>query len=393
MEYVEQDSDHSSGLEDEPLATSTRSAGSRRDRQPVLSGEEEEDELYDVYSTNVPPKKEGKKHKRLGSASWTGRPSRQRSQYSSLNNANKPRKSTLIGVLLLICCLILVGIALIVLWQFDLLPFIRGPDGGIDVLPLISATPTSSVHLHIVKVYHVDEIYFDCSLTIENTVEPTLNPTTLPTTKPSPDPSVDPTCDPTLIPTTEPTTEPTYIPTTNPSKDPSSQPTYNPSSIPTSHPTVIPSIVPTEQPSLSPTRSPSTDPTQSPSLIPSTSPTMEPTLEPTLNPTYPPSPAPTNSPSRAPSNFPSAAPSKIPSTAPSREPTMEPTGGPSVNPTSNPTANPTSDPSIHPTCQPTTVPSTGVPTSRTPTASPSFVLSVSAVCKLFIKTHKKPFCS
>ena len=178
MEYIGQDSDQSEDLEDnELLETNTRSIVSRREREPVLSGEDDDD--YDVYRTNDPPKKyspKGKKHKRMNSSSnsWSGMPSRRRgSKYHTIDHTNKPRKGTLFGVGLLICCLILVGIAIIVLWRLDFLHFIQGGDDDIGALPLISAHPTSSLLFNLSRSFTFPHpfksLIFDCDYPISGT--------------------------------------------------------------------------------------------------------------------------------------------------------------------------------------------------------------------------------
>merc|ERR1719273_2096111 len=112
----------------------------------------------------------------MNSVSWSTSP--RKSQYQVIDQANKPRKSTLFGVGVLICCLFLFGVAIVVLWRLDLIPsFVHSDDidEQIEVLPLISAQPT---------------------------MEPTINPLSLRT------PSMTPSVPPTSIPSKGPTEQP-----------------------------------------------------------------------------------------------------------------------------------------------------------------------------------------
>ncbi|CAB9517087.1 Inherit from NOG: Serine repeat antigen (Partial), partial [Seminavis robusta] len=221
---------------------------------------------------------------------------------------------------------------------------------------------------------------------------PTDQPSGLPTAQPTIGPTTkSPTEPPSEQPTRQPTERPTYSPTNQPSKFPTKQPTTAPTDLPTIlpllsqlsplvHPvrlqrtasptTVSPSFVPSDSPTRIPTSQPSSQPTTPPPIHPSGPPTTHPTNHPTEIPTVSPTPIPTGS---------IGSPSALPTTGsptsgtPTRTPSYPPTGLPTGPPTKSPTGQPTSVPTNQPTMLPTRQPTTAVPTASpgSPSVSPT----------------------
>jgi len=121
----------------------------------------------------------------------------------------------------------------------------------------------------------------------EIAVCPTASPSKPPTKSPSTFPTLDPTSQPTLDPTLDPTAGPTFNPTAMPTLDPTLNPTLMPtwSQAPTESPTPAPTNMPTKDPTPSPTEGPTPGPTNSPTESPTPGPTQSPTAGPTLAPT------------------------------------------------------------------------------------------------------------